>query len=157
MTPRLTARLGDVAFYLMKSPLRIWLGLAVSALGTISNGFAWAPATGRMMTTYAASVNPNSVWPEYPRPQLVRSQWVNLNGLWDYAVAPDQINQPTRWEGQILVPFPLESSLSGICRPLRPEQALWYKRRFEFSRPGNGNHVLLHFEAVNYITVVTAR
>ncbi|HEX4200344.1 MAG TPA: hypothetical protein VHY59_02415, partial [Chthoniobacterales bacterium] len=139
----------------MKLSLRIWFGLAAMTLGIISHAFAWAPVPGHMMTKYAASVNPNSVWLEYPRPQLVRPQWINLNGLWDYAVAPDQTNEPTHWEGQILVPFPLESSLSGICRPLRPEQALWYRRQFEFSRPAKGNHALLHFEAVNYITVVT--
>jgi beta-galactosidase/beta-glucuronidase len=139
----------------MKFPLRICLGLAGIALGTISNGFAWAPATGHMMTKYAASVDQNSVWPEYPRPQLVRSQWINLNGLWDWAIVPDQTSPPSHWEGQILVPFPLESALSGICRPLRPDQTLWYKRQFELSRPANGNRVLLHFEAVNYITVVT--
>jgi beta-galactosidase/beta-glucuronidase len=139
----------------MKFPLRICLGLAGIALGTISNGFAWAPATGHMMTKYAASVDPNSVWPEYPRPQLVRSQWINLNGLWDWAIVPDQTSPPSHWEGQILVPFPLESALSGICRPLRPDQTLWYKRQFELSPPVNGNHVLLHFEAVNYVTVVT--
>lgn len=139
----------------MKLPLRIWFGLAAAMLGIISNAFAWAPVPGHMMTKYAASVNPNSVWPEYPRPQLVRSQWINLNGLWNYVITTDRTTEPARWEGQILVPFPLESSLSGVCRPLRPEQALWYKRQFEFSRPANGNHALLHFEAVNYITVVT--
>jgi beta-galactosidase/beta-glucuronidase len=139
----------------MNPLLRICLGLAAIAQGTIPNGFAWAPATGHMMTKYADSVNSDSVWPEYPRPQLFRSPWINLNGLWDYAVAPDQTSEPTHWDGQILVPFPLESSLSGICRALRPDQALWYKRQLELSRPANGNHVLLHFEAVNYIAVVT--
>jgi len=139
---------------LMKAPLRIWFGLAVVALAATSSALAWAPVNGHMMTKYAASVDPSSVWPEYPRPQLERSQWNNLNGLWEYAVAPDHSNPPTRWEGQILVPFPLESSLSGICRPLQPNQALWYKRQFELSRPANGGHVLLHFEAVNYIAVV---
>jgi hypothetical protein len=132
-----------------------WFILGAITLGAISHAFGWAPVTGHMMTKYAASVNPRAVWPEYPRPQLVRSQWVNLNGLWDYAVAPDQTHQPTRWEGQILVPFPLESALSGIGQPLQPNQALWYKRQFELSRPANGEHVLLHFEAVNYIAVVT--
>jgi beta-galactosidase/beta-glucuronidase len=136
-------------------PPIIWFSSGAILLAATSNAFAWAPVTGHMMTKYAASVNPDSVWPEYPRPQLVRSQWINLNGLWDYAVAPDQTSQPTRWEGQLLVPFPLESSLSGICRPLQPNQALWYKRQFELSRPTNGDHVLLHFEAVNYIAVVT--
>jgi beta-galactosidase/beta-glucuronidase len=139
----------------MKRVVKICLAGAAVALSTTSNGFAWAPVAGHMMTKYADSVNPNSVWPEYPRPQLVRSQWTNLNGLWNYAIAADKTTEPARWEGQILVPFPLESSLSGVGRSLRPEQTLWYKRQFELAGPANGNRVLLHFEAVNYITVVT--
>jgi beta-galactosidase/beta-glucuronidase len=106
------------------------------------------------MTKYAAAVDPNSVWPEYPRPQLVRSQWTNLNGLWNYAIENDQTTQPTQWSGQILVPFPLESSLSGVAQPLQPIQALWYERQFTLSPPSNGAHVLLHFEAVDYLSVV---
>ncbi|MBV8098237.1 MAG: beta-galactosidase [Verrucomicrobia bacterium] len=135
--------------------MRISLAAATLALGAISNAFAWAPVAGHMMTKYADSVNPNSVWPEYPRPQLVRSAWTNLDGLWDFAITGGQAGPPTHWEGQILLPFPLESSLSGICRPLRPDQVLWYKRQLELSRPANGTRVLLHFEAVNYIAVVT--
>ena len=139
----------------MKRVVKICLAGATLALSAVSNGFAWAPVAGHIMTKYADSVNPNSVWPEYPRPQLVRSQWTNLNGLWNYGITADRTTAPDRWEGQILVPFPLESSLSGVCRTLRPEQTLWYKRQFELARPANGNRVLLHFEAVNYITVVT--
>src|SRR5262249_53185135 len=66
----------------MKRVVKICLAGAAVALSTISNGFAWTPVAGHMMTKYADSVNPNLVWPEYPRPQLVRSQWTNLNGLW---------------------------------------------------------------------------
>ena len=116
--------------------------------------FAWAPVPGHMMTKYAATVDPTSAWVEYPRPQLVRSQWTNLNGLWNYAITTGQTAPPAHWEGQILVPFPLESSLSGVCRSLRPDQVLWYKRQFELSRPSTETRVLLHFEAVNYITDV---
>jgi beta-galactosidase/beta-glucuronidase len=111
-------------------------------------------ATGHMMTKYAATVGPTSAWVEYPRPQLVRPQWTSLNGLWNYAITTGQPAPPAHWEGQILVPFPLESSLSGVYRSLRPDQVLWYKRQFEFSRPSTGARVLLHFEAVNYITEV---
>ena len=117
--------------------------------------FGWAPVPGHIMTKYAATVNPTSAWAEYPRPQLVRANWTNLNGLWDYAITASQTALPPHWEGQILVPFPLESSLSGVCRSLRPDQVLWYKRQFEFSQPSTGSRVLLHFEAVNYITEVT--
>jgi len=80
---------------------------------------------------------------------------MNLNGLWQYAVTDDQTAQPSQWNGQILVPFPLESSLSGVCQALRPGQALWYKRQFVLAPPGHGARTLLHFEAVNYIAVVT--
>jgi len=118
-----------------------------------STAGGWAPVPGHIMTKYAAAVDPNSVWAEYPRPQLVRSQWTNLNGLWNYAIANDQTTEPTQWSGQILVPFPLESSLSGVAQALQPTQALWYERQFTLSPPSNGAHVLLHFEAVDYITV----
>jgi hypothetical protein len=76
------------------------------AAGTLSSTFGWAPVPGHIMTKYAAAVDPNSTWPEYPRPQLVRSQWTNLNGLWNYAIANDQTTQPTQWTGQILVTIP---------------------------------------------------
>ena len=67
---------------------------------------------------------------EYPRPQLVRGAWQNLNGKWDYAVRPAGANAPERWDGTILVPFCIESELSGVQRALHPGEALWYRRRF---------------------------
>lgn len=134
--------------------LRYLFSSAAIAVCALSGAFGWAPVPGHIMTKYAAAVDPNSVWAEYPRPQLVRSQWTNLNGLWNYAIANDQTTEPTQWSGQILVPFPLESSLSGVAQALQPTQALWYERQFTLSPPSNGAHVLLHFEAVDYITVV---
>jgi beta-galactosidase/beta-glucuronidase len=134
--------------------LRYLFSSAAIAVCTLFSGFGWAPVPGHIMTKYAAAVDPNSVWPEYPRPQLVRSQWTNLNGLWNYAIENDQTTQPTQWSGQILVPFPLGSSLSGVAQALQPTQALWYERQFTLSPPSNGAHVLLHFEAVDYLCVV---
>jgi hypothetical protein len=134
--------------------VRIRLGLAAMTFGTMANAFAWAPAPGHMMTKYAATVNPTSAWVEYPRPQLVPPKWTNLNGLWNYAITTSQPAPPAHWDRQILVPFGLESSLGGVCRPLRPDQVLWYERKFEFSRPSTGDRALLHFEAVNYLTEV---
>jgi hypothetical protein len=133
---------------------RYLFSLAAIAVCALSEAFAWTPVPGHIMTKYAATVDPNSAWPEYPRPQLVRSQWMNLNGLWNYTIENDQTTQPTHWNGQILVPFPLESSLSGVAQALQPTQALWYERQFTLSPPGNGAHVLLHFEAVDYIAVI---
>jgi beta-galactosidase/beta-glucuronidase len=134
---------------------RYWCAAGAMIFFTMSSAFGWAPAGGHMMSKYAAEVNPNSVWPEYPRPQLTRPSWVNLNGMWKYAITSDQTKPPNKWADQILVPFPVESDLSGVCQALKPTQTLWYKRQFTLSPPGDGERVLLHFEAVNYITAVT--
>ena len=73
------------------------------------------------MTPWADKVDPNNPLPEYPRPQLARDQWVNLNGLWDYAVTKRDDPQPPAFEGKILVPFCIESALSGVKRKFLPE------------------------------------
>ncbi|MFZ0506048.1 MAG: sugar-binding domain-containing protein [Chthoniobacterales bacterium] len=145
------AMVNDLAMEILP---RFWCAAGAIIFFTMSNAFGWAPAGGHMMSKYAADVNPNSVWPEYPRPQLMRSNWINLNGLWDYAGTNDQANPPNKWAGQILVPFPIESALSGVCQVLKPTQTLWYKRQLVLSPPGNGQRILLHFEAVNYIAAV---
>jgi hypothetical protein len=67
-----------------------------------------------LQTRWAAAVKSDQVWPEYPRPQLVREAWQNLNGIWDYAITPPEAPRPTQFPGTILVPFPLESALSGV-------------------------------------------
>jgi hypothetical protein len=71
----------------------------------------WHQAKAPLMTRWAAAVNPTKSHPEYPRPQLVRPEWQNLNGLWDYAVRPAVSGRPEDYDGQILVPFPMESAL----------------------------------------------
>ena len=87
--------------------------------------------------------------PEYPRPQMVRPNWVNLNGWWDYAILPKEDPQPDTFDGQILVPYAVESALSGVQKPLLPTQRLWYQRKF--SRPDSADErTLLHFGAVDY-------
>ena len=86
---------------------------------------------------------------EYPRPQLVRGAWQNLNGRWDYAVRPAGDGAPERWDGAILVPFCIESELSGVQRALHPGEALWYRRRFSVDGLDGGRRVLLHFGAVD--------
>jgi beta-galactosidase/beta-glucuronidase len=110
----------------------------------------WAPAGDHIKTPWAAQVSPGSPLPEYPRPRLVRPDWQNLNGLWDYAIAPKGAALPAAFDGQILVPFPVESSLSGVQREVGPERELWYKREFTVPAAWRGKNVLLHFGAVDW-------
>ena len=112
---------------------------------------AWAPQGFKLKTRWAADVDPACPLPEYPRPQLVRTAWRNLNGLWQYAITPQtQRTIPTTWEGQILVPFPLESSLSGVMRMLDKNNYLWYQRTFTIPQEWAGRRVVLNFGAVDY-------
>ena len=87
-----------------------WWGLLL--LGAAPGGFsaAWAPAKGPLMTRWSKEVSPQHVLPEYPRPQMARREWVNLNGLWDYAIVSTNGGRPPAWDGKLLVPFPVEWS-----------------------------------------------
>ena len=115
--------------------------------------FGWEPVAGSMLTEWGAKLTPDSAWREYPRPALARDSWTNLNGLWQYAIRPKDDAMPESWDGEILVPFAVESALSGVKKRLTPGDALWYRRDFE-APPGEGKRVMLHFEAVDYQTVV---
>ena len=88
--------------------------LAVLASAHANETPVWHQAKARLMTRWAAEVGPTNALPEYPRPQLVRADWLNLNGLWDYAISPDSTEKLPAFAGKILVPFPLESALSGV-------------------------------------------
>lgn len=109
----------------------------------------WAPAGDHIRTRWADEVSPSHVHPEYPRPQMVRSRWKSLNGLWDYAVTPATAEQMPEAEGQILVPFCIESSLSGVGRTVSADEALWYQTGFILPSSWK-DRVLLHFEAVDW-------
>ena len=82
------------------------------------------PST-HLQTRWSSDVSPTRVWREYPRPQLARSNWVNLNGTWQYAITAADAPKPAAFERQILVPFPIESQLSGAGVWVSPEQRLW--------------------------------
>ena len=128
----------------------IAIGLAMVASSARSEeGQAWEVVAGGMTTEWGREVTPETAWAEYPRPQLTRDNWDNLNGLWDYAVTARDAAKPAAWEGKILVPYAIESSLSGVGRLLEPDEALWYRRTFAAPRDGD-NRTLLHFEAVDY-------
>src|SRR4051794_19630182 len=110
----------------------------------------WAPVPGYIMTPWATKVNPRNPLPDYPRPQMVRQGWINLNGLWDYSIQPTNSPLPRTFDGQILVPFPVESALSGVKKPLSKEQRLWYRRKFNSPKLIDHNRLLLHFGAVDW-------
>ena len=110
----------------------------------------WQPATGPLMTRWAKDVSPTQVLAEYPRPQMRRNNWQNLNGLWDYAVTEKNAAPPAKFAGKILVPFPIEAPLSGVMKALTSRQALWYRRSFSLPATWKNERVLLHFGAVDW-------
>lgn len=111
---------------------------------------AWNPVPGKIMTRWAAEVRPDNALPEYPRPQMVRCEWLNLNGLWEYAIRPAESPAPETYDGRILVPFPVESALSGVGKPVGKENRLWYKTVFRTPGTWKGRRILLNFEAVDW-------
>ncbi|MBL7112098.1 MAG: beta-galactosidase [Bacteroidales bacterium] len=114
----------------------------------------WSYEDGPLMTRWAKDITPINVLPEYPRPQMVRNEWMNLNGLWQYAVTDKQSGLPESYQGEILVPFPIESALSGVMQKLNPDQILWYHRLVKIPSSWREDCVLLHFGAVDWKTTV---
>jgi hypothetical protein len=114
----------------------------------------WEIKSDRLLTKWANEVNPENVHPEYPRPQMVRDEWMNLNGLWDYAIVSKEQTEVKKYDGKILVPFSIESALSGVQKVVTPEQKLWYKRTFTIPENWRDKKILLHFEAVDWETTV---
>ncbi len=129
--------------------------MSAAWLHPASAGAAWAPAQGEIMTRWAAEVDSDVPLPEYPRPQMVREQWLNLNGLWDYSIAPTAATAAASFSGQILVPYPVQSALSGVKRTLSPTERLTYRRTFEIPAGWQGQRVLLQFGAVDWRAEVT--
>ncbi|PWV55496.1 sugar-binding domain-containing protein [Chitinophaga sp. S165] len=115
---------------------------------------AWQIQTGSITTRWSEQVSAGNVLPDYPRPQLVRNNWINLNGVWEYTITPKHSAVPTTYTGSILVPYPIESALSGVRKKLKPEELLWYRRRFTKPSIVSGQRVLLHFGAVDYESTI---
>ena len=110
----------------------------------------WKPAGDRIKTSWAEQINPENVLPEYPRPIMERGEWKNLNGLWQYAIVDKGARTPQTFDGEILVPFAVESSLSGVQKRIDDTKELVYQRTFEVPSAWKGKQVLLHFGAVDW-------
>jgi hypothetical protein len=102
-----------------------------------------------LSTPWAEKVDRDRPLPEYPRPSLVRDEWRCLNGRWQYALRPHGAI-PSSYDGEIAVPFPIESALSGVRRALRPNEALWYRRAFVVPAAWRDGRVLLHIGAADW-------
>ena len=109
----------------------------------------WKPAGDRIKTQWGKNLDPDKVWQEYPRPQLERKEWMNLNGLWKYSINK-QISYPEPFDGNILVPFPVESSLSGVMKTFTKDDILWYEKEVEIPKEWEGRHILINFGAVDW-------
>ena len=136
----------------MKRTLILLASLMLAACAQ-QEAVQWAPLQEHILTPWASQVDPLNPLPEYPRPQLERTRWQSLNGLWDYAIGPREGERPAP-EGKILVPFAVESALSGVGKRLTAEDALWYSTTFKVPRQWKGQQVWLNFQAVDWSTEV---
>lgn len=132
---------------------RILFLLILLSFETIASA-QWKPVGDKIKTKWADALDPANVLPEYPRPIMERSSWKNLNGLWQYAITEIDTPAPTKFDGEILVPFAVESSLSGVGKKVGDNKVLWYQCHFDVSSNWKNQNVLLHFGAVDWKTDV---
>ena len=130
----------------MKKTLLVCCALAL----TLGVQAQWKPVGDKIKTPWAEQVNPEDVLPEYPRPQLERGDWQNLNGEWEYAIKPVGEVEPATFDGKILVPFAVESSLSGVQKEVGEKNELWYKRTFSVPSAWKNKDIVLNFGAVDW-------
>lgn len=130
--------------------LKLKSTLTAGMLAVGSLAFAWSPAGDHISSPWADKVDPANPLPEYPRPVMERQNWVNLNGLWDYSILPTGDPAPQSYQGEILVPFAVESSLSGVGKTVGKDNNLWYHREFTVPSSWKGQNVMLNFGAVDY-------
>jgi beta-galactosidase/beta-glucuronidase len=139
----------EIEFLKMKNYTLIIL-ISLIGINNLKAQTNWQLNTDRIYSKWAKKVSPDNVWHEYPRPQMVRKQWLNLNGLWDYAITDSNKGSPGSYDGQILVPFAVESALSGVTKRISENNLLWYRRSFEIPANWREKNILLHFGAVDW-------
>lgn len=127
----------------------LFIALQFAGCKKSDNG-SWKPKVGPLTTRWAADVAPGKTWTEYPRPQMKRNNWVNLNGLWDYAITDTASGIPASWDGKILVPYPVESALSGVMKRVSAGDRIWYQRTLKIPAHLRSKRIMLNFEAVDW-------
>ncbi len=120
---------------------------------TSEKGPEWVPADNPLFTTWGEALDPEAPWPEYPRPAMERSEWMSLNGMWDYAISEKASDRPAP-QGKILVPFPVESALSGVKARMTDSLALWYSREFVIPKSWKEKQIVINFEASDWETTI---
>jgi beta-galactosidase/beta-glucuronidase len=136
----------------MKSTI-LFLTLLIS-IPAFNQNVAWFPVKDGLYTKWGETVDPENVLPEYPRPTMVRKDWLNLNGIWNFTLQHKDSIQPVKHDRQILVPFPVESSLSGLKGTVTPDDKMWYSRNFIIPEDWSYKYILLHIGASDWETTV---
>jgi beta-galactosidase/beta-glucuronidase len=131
-----------------------YLIILLSVINSALMAQDWKAAQNPLFTEWGKKVTPQNVWQEYPRPMMVRDNWQNLNGLWDFNIAGYHHTQKGDYEKQILVPFPVESALSGVKETVGPDKRVWYRRSIDIQKKDKDNRMLLHFGASDWETHV---
>ena len=117
---------------------------------TLNVNSQWQPAGDKIKTLWGENIDPQNVLKEYPRPILMRENWKNLNGLWNYTITKKGESKPAYYNDKILVPFAIESSLSGVQKRISKDEELWYHQDFEIPRDWRKKEIILHFGAVDW-------
>jgi hypothetical protein len=130
------------------------LTILLSCGSEAPQGSGWKPVEDVMLSKWAKEVDPQNVLPEYPRPQMVRNEWLNLNGLWEFAQLPKDAKKPDTYDEKILVPFPVESALSGLKKNVSQDERVWYRKFLDLPDNWKGDRILLHFDAVDWEATV---
>ncbi len=129
---------------------RNYLLFLLALFANLQSFAQWEPKISPIITPWGEKLDTNNVLPEYPRPQMVRENWMNLNGSWDFTMTDSASEVPQNFDERILVPFCVESTLSGITGKVTSKDAMWYRKNLQMDLPANGQRVLLHFGGVDW-------